>query len=46
MVNNDTALDYVGSCHYISGRTNETLPCQAWEYDRTDYGDTIVSDVR
>lgn len=41
----DTILEYVGSCHYISVR-NETLPCKAWEYDRTYYESTIVTDAR
>ncbi|XP_046654329.1 organic cation transporter protein-like [Daphnia pulicaria] len=40
---NDTILEYVGSCHYVSVR-NETLPCKAWEYDRTYYESTIVTD--
>ncbi len=42
---NDTVLEYVGSCNYVSA-SNQTLPCTAWEYDRTYYQSTIVTDVR
>ena len=42
---NDTILEYLGSCHYISASDNQTLPCEAWEYNRTDYQSTIVTDA-
>lgn len=40
---NDTIIEYVSSCHYVSAN-NQTLPCRAWEYDRTYYESTIVTD--
>ena len=43
---NDTILEYLDSCNYISASDNETLPCEAWEYNRTDYQSTIVTDAR
>lgn len=39
---NDTIVEYVGKCHYISV-DNETLPCQAWEYNTTQYSSTVVT---
>ena len=44
MAVNDTIVEYLGSCNYVSA-SNQTLPCKAWEYDRTDYQSTIVTDV-
>jgi MFS family permease len=41
--NVSSVVEYVGFCHYISD-DNETLPCQQWEYDRTFYESTIVTD--
>lgn len=41
---NDIIVEYRGSCHYVNPH-NETLPCEKWDYDRTDYGSTIVTDV-
>ena len=42
---NDTRSEHIDSCHYISGETNETVSCQAWDYNRTDHNTTIVTDV-
>ena len=42
---NDTISEHIDSCHYISGETNETVSCQAWNYNRTDHNTTIVTDV-
>lgn len=44
MAVNDTIVEYQGSCNYISA-DNKSLPCQAWEYDRTDYESTIVTEA-
>lgn len=37
-------MEYKGSCHYISPK-NVTLPCEAFEYELTDYHSTIITDV-
>lgn len=45
LVTNETnILDYQGSCHYTS-LDNETFPCEAYEYDLTDYNSTIVTEA-
>ena len=42
---NDTIAEYLGSCQYISGNTNETLSCESFEYTLTDYHSTIITQV-
>ena len=40
-INNDT----IDSCNYFSDELNETLPCQSWEFDQSEFGFTIISQV-
>lgn len=40
-INNDT----IDSCNYFSDELNETLSCQSWEFDQSEFGSTIISQV-